>query len=107
MPRIIAENQWLIALEKPAGLIAHSDGRTDEPSLAGWLIEKYPELSEVGVWVSPQGNAYPLGGLVHRLDRTTSGIMLAAKNTEAFSYLKNEFKEKRVEKLYRAYVYGE
>jgi 23S rRNA pseudouridine1911/1915/1917 synthase len=106
-PRIIAENEWLIAVDKPAGLIAHSDGRTEEPTLAEWLGETYPALRGVGgAWVSPQGESVPLNGLVHRLDRTTSGTIIAAKNDDAYEYLKNEFRMRRVEKKYLAWVYG-
>ena len=57
-------------------------------------------------WTSPQGESVPLPGIVHRLDRTTSGVMLVAKTPEAYTYLKNEFKERRVEKTYNAFVYG-
>ena len=104
---IIAQNEWLIALDKPSGLIVHSDGRTVEPNLANELIERWPELESVGEpWISPQGHAYPLPGIVHRLDRTTSGIMIVAKTQEAWEYLKGEFKARRVEKTYRAIVYG-
>ena len=105
MPRVIAENEWLIAINKPAGLIAHSDGRTQEPSLAEWIGERYGALRGVGDdWISPQGEHVPLNGLVHRLDRSTSGVILAAQTPEAFEYLKREFKERRVEKKYLAWV---
>ena len=106
MPRIIAENEWLFAIDKPAGLIVHSDGRTEEASLAQWLIERHPYLEDIGAWISPQGVSYPVAGIVHRLDRTTSGVVLAAKTHEAYDYLKKEFKERRIKKSYRAYVYG-
>lgn len=107
MPHIIAETDELLVLDKPAGLIVHSDGRTEEPSVAAWLVEHYPELKGVGEpWVSPQGEVVPVAGLVHRLDRTTSGVLLAAKTPAMYAYLKNELKERRVEKVYRAYVYG-
>lgn len=107
MPHIITETADLLVINKPAGLIVHSDGRTVEPSLADWIGQRYPELVHVGApWVSPQGESVPIYGLVHRLDRTTSGIIVAAKSQEMFDYLKNEFKERRVEKVYRAYVYG-
>ena len=106
-PKIIAENKGLIAIYKPAGLIVHSDGRTVEPSLANWLLEKYRELEGVGEpWVSPQGESIAVAGIVHRLDRSTSGVMLVGKTPRTFAYLKNEFKERRVEKLYHALVYG-
>ena len=107
MPRVIAENEWLLAVDKPAGLIVHSDGRTEEPTLADWLITMFPYLKNIGApWVSPQSVAYPIGGTVHRLDRTTTGVMLVAKTSDAYAYLKGEFKARRVEKLYRAYVNG-
>lgn len=107
MPRVIAETDGILALDKPAGLIVHSDGRTQEPSLADWVLKEYPALAGVGEpWVSPQGECVLLSGIVHRLDKTTSGIMLIAKTPEMYAYLKNEFKERRVEKTYRAFVYG-
>jgi len=106
-PRIITENEWLIVLDKPAGLIVHSDGRTVEPSLADWLLTKWPALTGVGeAWLSPQGESIPRPGIVHRLDRTTSGVMIVAKTQEAWEYLRGEFKARRVEKIYRTLVHG-
>ncbi len=105
--RVIAEMDEVLVLDKPAGLIVHSDGRTQEPTLADWILKEYPTLKSVGEsWTSPQGERVLLPGIVHRLDRTTSGVMLVAKTSEVYAYLKNEFKERRVEKIYRAFVYG-
>lgn len=107
MPSVIAETKDLLVLDKPSGLIVHSDGRTEEPSVATWLMERYSELAEVGEpWVSPQGEEVKVAGIVHRLDRTTSGVLLVAKTQELFEYLKGEFKARRVGKVYRAYVHG-
>lgn len=107
MPRLIEENEWLIAIDKPAGLIVHSDGRTIEPSLADWIGENYPALRGIGGgWASPQDEKIALNGIVHRLDRGTSGVIIAAKTEKMFEYLKKEFKERRVEKKYLALVYG-
>lgn len=107
MPTVIAETSDLLVLNKPAGLIVHSDGRTVEPSVAEWVAEKYPALVSVGEpWMSPQGESVRVCGIVHRLDRTTSGVLLVAKTQEMFSYLKGEFKARRVEKTYHALVYG-
>lgn len=106
-PRILGENEWLIAIDKPAGLIVHCDGRTVESSVADWLLEKYPTLNEVGEpWISPQGDIVLRPGLVQRLDRTTSGVMIVAMTPAAYTYFKKEFKERRVEKTYHAFVYG-
>lgn len=107
MPHVLAENEWLLAIDKPAGLIVHSDGRTEEPSLAEWIGKEFPALRGVGgAWVSPQGEHIALNGLVHRLDRSTSGIVIAAKTQVAFDFLRKEFKERNVEKTYLAWVYG-
>lgn len=107
MPTVIAENEYVLVLNKPAGLITHSDGRTQEPSTADWIAEHYPQLREIGEpWISPQGEVISVCGLVHRLDRTTSGVMIAAKTNDIFHFLRAEFKARRVEKVYRAVVYG-
>lgn len=106
-PHVLAEHELFVVIDKPAGLIVHSDGRTHEPSLADWIAQKYPSLRGVGgAWISPQGEHIALNGLVHRLDRKTTGVIIAAKTQKAFDYLRQEFKERRVEKKYLAWVYG-
>lgn len=107
MPTVIFENDDLLVVDKPAGLVVHSDGRTKEPSVADWVAEHYPALRGVGgSWVSPQGEQVPLNGVVHRLDRGTSGVLFIAKTQAMHDYLKGEFKARRVEKTYRAEVWG-
>lgn len=104
---IIFENDDVLVLNKPAGLIVHSDGRTEEPSIAEWVVAQYPHTKEVGeLWVSPQGEAVPRPGIVHRLDRTTSGAMVIAKTAAAYAHLKEQFQSRLVKKEYRAFVYG-
>jgi 23S rRNA pseudouridine1911/1915/1917 synthase len=106
-PSIIYENRDVLVINKPAGLIVHSDGRTEESSVADWVLEKYPILKDVGEpWVSPQGEVVPRPGIVHRLDRTTSGIMVIAKTQEAFQFLKEQFQDRAIVKTYDAFVYG-
>src|SRR3989338_11403456 len=97
--KVIFEDDSILVLDKPAGLIVHSDGRTQEPSLADWILERYPALASVGKpWISPQGEKILLPGIVHRLDRTTSGVMLIAKTNEMYRYLKQQFRERKIEK---------
>lgn len=104
---ILFENEEIMVVNKPAGLIVHSDGRTIEPSLAAWLAEVHPELQEIGEpWVSPQGERISLSGLVHRLDRSTSGVMVVAKNAIVYENIKQQFKSRTVEKVYWALVRG-
>ncbi len=95
---ILYEDADMLAVNKPAGLVVHSDGRTDEPTIVDWLLEKYPHIAEVGERVR--------AGIVHRLDRGTSGATLIAKTQVAFEYLKKQFQERKVEKIYHAFVYG-
>ncbi len=106
-PSVLYEDTEMIVLDKPAGLITHPDGRTIEPSVTSWLLLNYPALAGVGEpWRSPQGEIIDRPGIVHRLDRTTSGIMIVAKTPEAHALLKEAFQKRAVEKEYRAYVYG-
>lgn len=106
-PLIIIEEEHYVAIAKPPGLIVHGDGRTIESSLAEWVGERFPNLRGVGGdWVSPQGEHIALNGIVHRLDRTTSGVVLIAKTDEMFSRFKRAFKARAIHKSYLAYLYG-
>ena len=98
IPEILYEDDDVLAVNKPAGLVVHSDGRTKEPTLVDWLVAKYPDIAEVGERVR--------AGIVHRLDRETSGALVVAKNQKAFEYLKKQFQDRKVEKIYHAFVYG-
>ena len=104
---ILYEDDNLVVINKPAGLIVHSDGRTQEPSVAAWALARYPELRDVGEpWTSPQGETILRPGIVHRLDRGTSGVMILAKTSEAYKFLKEQFGDRSTEKSYRTLVYG-
>lgn len=106
-PAILYEDERVVVIDKPAGLIVHSDGRTEEPSVVEWALACYPKLAEVGEpWTSPQGAVILRPGIVHRLDRDTSGVLILAKTQEAHSLLKQQFQGRTVEKVYRAFVYG-
>lgn len=95
---ILYEDAEVLVVNKPAGLLVHGDGRSTEPTLVDWLVEKYPAI--VGVGESGRE------GIVHRLDRETSGVMVIAKTPPAFDFLKKQFQSRRVEKIYHAFVYG-
>lgn len=96
---IIAETSDYLVINKPAGLAVHGGGNLKEPTLADWLIKKYPKIKKVG-----DDPIRP--GLVHRLDREVSGLMVIAKNNQSFINLKNQFKEREIVKEYLALVYG-
>ena len=106
--QIVYEDADVLAVNKPSGLAVHADGKTNEPTLADWILHTRPALAEVGERGRlPDGREFPRPGIVHRLDRQTSGIMVIAKNQKAFEFLKNEFKNRRVKKVYNAFVYGQ
>jgi 23S rRNA pseudouridine1911/1915/1917 synthase len=106
-PTILYEDAEVLVINKPTGLITHSDGRTIESSVAEWAVAHYPEMKEVGEpWTSPQGEVIARPGIVHRLDRGTSGVMILAKTPETYAFLKAQFGERTTEKTYHAFVYG-
>lgn len=96
---ILEDNENFLVINKPAGLIVHASKYIKEDTLAHLLLEKYPELERVG-----DANDRP--GIVHRLDKEVSGLMIIAKNQSAFHHLKRQFSERKIEKKYQALVYG-
>jgi len=104
---VVYEDSDVLVVHKPSGLIVHSDGKTQEPTVVDWLLEKYPNIEPVGEsWTSPDGTVVLRPGIVHRLDRDTSGVLLITKTQEAFVYFKKQFQERTIEKTYLAFVYG-
>ncbi len=108
MPEIIYEDDYVLAVNKPSGLAVHEDGRTDEATLTGWVRDTHPEIVGVGEEMTLQnGTVIDRPGIVHRLDRDTSGVLLLAKTQDAFYFLKEQFKNREIQKSYHAFVYGE
>ncbi len=103
---ILYEDEDILAVNKPSGLIVHSDGRTKERTLCDWILEKYPDVSGVGEPLVSNGVVIDRPGIVHRLDRETSGVMVVAKNKKAFDFLKAQFQERETKKTYNTFVYG-
>lgn len=103
----IHEDDALLVLHKPAGLAVHEDGRTHEPVLTDWIRTKYPHVVGVGESMRLQNGAViDRPGIVHRLDKDTSGVLVVAKTQDAFLHLKAQFQARSVEKEYRAFVVG-
>ena len=106
---IVYEDHNILVINKPAGLLTHAVNRTDtSESVVSWVLEKYPEIKNikdnygdgVGQWVDLRP------GIVHRLDRDTSGLLIIAKTQSAFEYLKEQFQERKIKKTYLALVIG-
>jgi len=105
--QIIYEDDNMVAVNKPSGLVVHGDGKTAMETLSDWVIERYPETENVGEPIKLSDSSdIPKHGIVHRLDRETSGVMLVAKNQDTFLYLKRQFQERTIKKVYRAIVHG-
>jgi len=98
-PKIIFENDNFLVLDKPVGLLVHPTELGESDTLVDWVHKKYPEIETVGEYQHR-------GGIIHRLDKDVSGIMVVAKNDQAFYHLKNQFKEREVKKVYLTLVYG-
>ena len=98
-PAIIYEDENVLALNKPAGLLVHADGQGGE-TFVDWLRVNVPEVAGVGD--KPEERP----GIVHRLDRDTSGVILVARNQAYFLYLKQLFQSRAIKKTYIALVYG-
>lgn len=98
-PTVIFETPDYAILNKPAGLLVHPTAAQEPHTLAAWLRSRYPDIAEVG-------DESHRAGIVHRLDRDVSGVMIIAKTKTMFTYLKKMFKARRMRKEYIALVYG-
>jgi len=96
---VIYEDESLIVLHKPAGLIVHPTESVVKDTLANRLVHHYPELASVG--------ESHRAGLAHRLDRPTSGVLVVARTNEALRGIQKQFKDRTVEKKYRTILTGE
>lgn len=104
---IVYEDGDILVINKPAGLLVHpKNGEDESESVAGWLIKKYPNIKNVGDPSTSSGQEIPRPGIVHRLDKNTSGLLIIAKTQSAFLHLKKLFQERKIEKKYIAMVHG-
>lgn len=93
------EDDSLVVIDKPANLQVHPAGNVDKKTVAHWVITTYPNIAEVGEDVLRPG-------IVHRLDRETSGVLVIAKTNKAFQGMKSLFQKRTLQKKYIALVYG-
>jgi 23S rRNA pseudouridine1911/1915/1917 synthase len=95
---VLYEDEDLVAIDKPAGMVVHAGAGVHSGTLVNALLHRFGELSGVGGPLRP--------GIVHRLDRYTSGVLLVAKNDRAHQNLAAQFSGRSVEKTYLALVHG-
>ncbi len=98
-PKLLYEDEEIIVLDKPAGWLTHPDGRTVAPVVTDWLVAHDPKIRLVGDQARP--------GIVHRLDRGTSGVLVTAKDEVTYHALRLAFTNRTIKKSYRLIVYGE
>jgi 23S rRNA pseudouridine1911/1915/1917 synthase len=96
---IIFENKDLIVVNKPAGMVVHPSAGHDSGTLVHAALSHAPDIEGIG------GEQRP--GIVHRLDKNTSGLILIAKNDITHRWLQDQFRERQVKKTYLALVDGE
>ncbi len=97
---ILFEDNHLLALNKPPGLVVHPAAGHGRHTIANALIHHRPEIAGIG-------SVPDRPGIVHRLDKLTSGVILVAKTHAAFKELSVQFRQRRIEKTYLGLVYGE
>jgi 23S rRNA pseudouridine1911/1915/1917 synthase len=95
---IVYEDETLVVVNKPAGLVVHPAAGIHSGTLANALAYHFQQLPDSGAGVRP--------GIVHRLDRDTSGLLVVAKTEAALEHLSDQFRDRSVFKLYAALVHG-
>lgn len=94
---IVFEDEDIIIINKPAGMVVHPDDVHNKDTLVNALLHYYPKIIDVGEKERP--------GIVHRLDKDTTGLIIAAKNNTSYQYLIDLFKNKNIVKKYYALVF--
>ncbi len=114
--KIIYEDDDVLVLDKPAGItVNRSDTTIGEETVQDWLDSKFriqsspastSEAERAEFRIDEESDFYKRSGIVHRLDKETSGILLAAKTLQAFENLQKQFKERVIKKTYLALCHG-
>ena len=95
---VVYEDAHVVVVDKPADLVVHPGAGHQDRTLVNGLLSRYPELASVGQSHRP--------GIVHRLDRTTSGLLVVARTSEAYDQLVVQMSSHAPERIYQALVWG-
>jgi len=98
--KILRETGDYLVISKPAGICVHDGAGESHETVSDWLVKKYPEIKKLN-WKTKNRI-----GIVHRLDKDTSGILILAKNPEVLDFFQNQFRNREVEKHYSCLVFG-
>lgn len=96
---VIFESEDYVVIVKPAGLLVHPTEARESGTLVDYLLKKYPEIKNVG-------DSAERPGIVHRLDKEASGLLVVARTQKMFKHLKKQFQNHEVGKEYSVLVYG-
>lgn len=103
---VLFETEELLVINKPLGIMVHSDGKTKKPTLTDWILEHYPTIQGVGEPMIINTEAIDRPGIVHRLDEDTTGALIIAKTQKSFLALKTQFQDRSIKKEYHSFVWG-
>ncbi|HSX25140.1 MAG TPA: RluA family pseudouridine synthase, partial [Candidatus Andersenbacteria bacterium] len=96
---VLYEDRDVVVVNKPAGIAVHHGVGLRSGTVADWFVQHYPDVKQMG---EQEGRA----GIVHRLDKDTSGVLILAKNDQALEMLKKQFQDRRAKKEYLALCFG-
>ncbi|MDO8599945.1 MAG: RluA family pseudouridine synthase [bacterium] len=106
IPKILLEDESILVVDKPAGLVVNRAESVKGQTVQDW-VDKNAKLPMLNAKWDLESDFAKRSGIVHRIDKETSGILLIAKTPEAFEELQRQFKAREVEKTYLALVHGE
>jgi len=105
--KILYEDDDILVLDKPAGITVNkSDTTKGDYTVQDWIENNF-KFQISNLKLNQGSDFYGRAGIVHRIDKETSGILLVVKNLKAFENLQSQFKERKVKKTYAALVHGE
>jgi 23S rRNA pseudouridine1911/1915/1917 synthase len=105
--QIITQTPDFIVINKPAGISVHASGQREEYTIADWVLEHFPQTKDVGESITiSNGTKIARHGIVHRLDKDTSGALLIALTQTGYEFFKKQFKNREIKKSYNSFLYG-
>ena len=105
-PKIIFSDRWILVINKPSGLVVNRAETVKGKTLQDWVEENNQISKSVNNRIIEDRDFVSRSGVVHRLDKDTSGIMVVAKTPQAFTELQRQFKDRQVIKKYLALAHG-
>jgi 23S rRNA pseudouridine1911/1915/1917 synthase len=111
LPRIVFEDNSLLVIDKPSGWVVNRAKSVKSPTVQDWVEDYFGSQNSMLSEVEASDSKFPLdfinrSGIVHRLDKDTSGLLIIAKTPDAFTNLQAQFKHRQVKKTYLALVHG-